>query len=236
MTKAFAALGLVFAIAIGAGNVAQAADPAYEWATSNGASFDENLKESAMVYAKGGFPQEVSGYQFFAGGRIYGATSAEEALALLGPGPAKNTLTAAVVYSTEDGSYVAGYVIARKVSTPTSEATTTTVKPTTETTVKPVSSKQDDSSTEVSTTLPVEPVTSTTIQTGTYTTTSTVDLGNESFGKPAVVEEPVANTASIQVATPAKSGFVSDSVFFVVGVLGGVCLSAIFRKRQSLTK
>jgi hypothetical protein len=50
------------------------------------------------------------------------------------------------------------------------------------------------------------------------------------------VEEPEANTASIQVATTARSGFVSDSVFFVVGALGGVCLSAIFRKRQSLTK
>jgi hypothetical protein len=236
MTKAFAALGLVFAIAIGVGNVAQAADPAYEWATSNGASFDENLVESAMVYAKGGFPQEASGYQFFAGGRTYGATSAEEALALLGPGPAKNTLTAAVVYSTEDGSYTAGYIIARKVSTPTSEVTTTTVKPVTVTTVKPASSNQDDSSTEVSTTLPVTPTTSTTIQNGTSTTTSTVDLGNESFGKPAVVEEPEANTASIQVATTSRSGFVSDSVFFVVGALGGVCLSAIFRKRQSLTK
>jgi hypothetical protein len=236
MTKAFAALGLVFAIAIGVGNVAQAVDPAYEWATSNGASFDESLVESAMVYAKGGFPQEASGYQFFAGGRIYGATSAAEALALLGPGPAKNTLTAAVVYSTEDGSYTAGYIIARKVSTPTSEVTTTTVKPVTVTTVKPASSNQDDSSTEVSTTLPVTPTTSTTIQNGTSTTTSTVDLGNESFGKPAVVEEPEANTASIQVATTARSGFVSDSVFFVVGALGGVCLSAIFRKRQSLTK
>jgi hypothetical protein len=236
MTKAFAALGLVFAIAIGAGNVAQATDPAYEWATSNGASFDENLIDSAMVYAKGGFPQEASGYQFFAGGRTYGATSAEEALALLGPGPANNTLTAAVVYSTEDGSYTAGYIIARKVSTPTSEVTTTTVKPATVTTATPVSSNQDDSSSAVSTTLPVASTTSTTIQNGTSTTTSTVDLGNESFGEPVVEEEPEANTASIQVATTAQSGFVSDSVFFVVGALGGVCLSAILRKRRSLTK
>lgn len=249
-TRWAAVIAVVLCGAVHSAPVAHASeDPAYDWATAQGATYVAELSEVARGVASRG---TVSGlpdrYVLVSSGYAYAGT-VEDAAMLLGPAPTRGTLIGAAAVA-GDGEWRIGYVIvglnASPTTTPSTAAPTTTAPATTSTptTVRPGSNSTPADATVVPTTeantttssTPSSTTSSTTSTEASSTTTSTEAVGTDS---PRIVDAATSTTvggiaddalvAEKQVATNGITA--SGWLVFLGGVFAGAGVSAVRRRR-----
>lgn len=229
-------LGVIAVCSIAFGGHAHAADGAYGWATSNGATYAEELTPLAEAIAKGERAVSLSGYVIFATGRASGASSSEEAIAMLGmlgSAPAAGYLVAVGTYF--DGAmYAVGYVVAGKSIPETTTAPIKSPRPASpETTIPDPSVAREVNETETSVPGAVDPGSDATETVATSTTL--VETTEGAVVKTGTQDPTGGDTNGANVLAevkPQQTNASSFAVSILVGMLSGLLGSRIARKRR----
>lgn len=174
---AFGLFTLMFSV-FGTSRTASAETSASAWATASGATFVPEMEDNVASFVTGGDFGTVSGYTILSIATAE-APSAEEALLLLGPSPARgNLVSAAVVHF--DGKVGAGMVLLSKLETVVTTVPESTTSTTVSTTVPQTTVSTTVPKTTVSTTVPQTTVSTSVPQTTVSTTVNTSVPQNQS--------------------------------------------------------